>query len=104
MLGFSGGKSGWWILVVLILVLGLVLVYSNHGLRRLGRLEREIQTLKQTNQELREENRRLTRRLELLKKDPKAIEDEARKKLGLIRPGEKIYQLENDPGQAASDR
>jgi len=35
--------------------------------------------------------------LERFKKDPDYVEDEARKKLGVIRPGEQIYRLEEEP-------
>jgi cell division protein FtsB len=54
------------------------------------RLEAEIETL-------RDENRLLRERLERLKNDPAFVEDEARKKLGLIRSGETVYRLSEEP-------
>lgn len=47
------------------------------------RLQRDVNAL-------REDNRRLMVEMERLKSDPTAIEEEARKNLGLIRPGETL--------------
>src|SRR6185312_17247102 len=43
--------------------------------------------------DLKQENQRLTQRVDSLKNDPKAIEKEAREQLRYARPGEVIYTL-----------
>ncbi|MEW5722877.1 MAG: septum formation initiator family protein [Thermodesulfobacteriota bacterium] len=100
------------LLAALAAVFSLVLVYSDQGLVRLHKLRAEEVKIKRVNQELQEENRRLLDRIERVKSDPSYIEDEARKKLGLIRPDETIYRLREEPdcqdlvpaGPAASGR
>ena len=52
-------------------------------------LVRSVAAIKQQNDQMREEIRRLT-------DDPAAIEDEARK-LGLIKPGEKVFIIRDQP-------
>jgi cell division protein FtsB len=84
-------------LAALALLLGLILVYSDNGLIRLHELRLEQKRLELDNEQLREENRRLLRNLERIKSDPRYIEDEARKKLGLVRPDETIYRLQDEP-------
>ncbi len=58
-----------------------------------ARLESEIETLQ-------DENRLLRERLARLSEDPAFVEDEARKKLGLIRSGETVYRLSEEPDLA----
>ncbi len=85
------------VLTSLLVLFGLILLYSDHGLIHLKELRFEKERLKLANEELIEKNRRLLRQIERLKTDPRYIEDEARKKLGLIRPDEKIYRLDEEP-------
>ncbi len=53
--------------------------------------------LEESNRELAEKNRRLMLQIDQIKKDPRYIEDEARKNLGLVRPDETIYRLKEEP-------
>ncbi len=87
--------------IVILAVLGLgALVYviasadsflkSGELAREKSRLEAEIETLKDENLLLRE-------KVDRMQNDPAYLEDEARKKLGLIRPGETIYRLAEEP-------
>ncbi len=87
-----------------ILAVGLVLlatlvylVISADGFFKSGELEREIQKLKAEIEALEDENRVLRQKEERSKTDPAYIEDEARKKLGLVRPGETVYRLSEEP-------
>lgn len=92
------GKTGVALcLTALVVVLSLVLVYSDQGFRSLFRLKHEKMEIEQANQELAEENRRLMLKIDRIKKDPRYIEDEARKKLGLVRPDETIFRLQEEP-------
>ena len=93
----KGSKIYLLFLAALALFLGLILVYSDNGLMRLHELKLDQEKLEQDNERLREENRRLLRKLERIKSDPRYIEDEARKKLGLVRPDETIYRLKDEP-------
>jgi cell division protein FtsB len=88
-------------LCALILALSLILVYSNQGLRYLQQLQVEKEELERANRELAEENRRLLLKIDRIKKDPRLIEDEARKKLGLVKPDETIYRLREEPESPA---
>lgn len=77
-----------------------VLIYltvSADGFVRSGELEKELIRLKAENAELEDANRLLQQKLERLRNDPGYVEDEARKKLGLVRPGEIIYRLAEEP-------
>lgn len=93
----TGKKFYLLFLLAMVVVLGMILAYSDHGLMRLRELQQKKQKIEAENSKLREENRRLLDQIERIKTDPKYIEDEARKKLGLIRPDETIYRLKEEP-------
>jgi len=59
------------------------------------RLELEIQGMARANADLRTE---ITR----LQKDPTRIEEVARERLGLVRKGETVYQIVEEPGRAGT--
>jgi cell division protein FtsB len=61
-----------------------------------GLIERKA-ALEAENLFIEEENRQLMARIERLGQDPEFIEDEARRKLRLIKPGEIIYRLVEEP-------
>jgi cell division protein FtsB len=64
---------------------------DDHGLRAVIRAEREAERLASRVAELRAENALLrTEAAALRRRDPAAIEREARRTLGLIRPGELV--------------
>jgi len=99
------GRNGFSLLFlgVLIFCLGLILFYSDQGFRQIDRLRQEKQNLQEANQELAEENRRLMLQIRRIKEDDLYIQDEARKKLGLIRPDEKVYRLKEEPESSTSE-
>jgi cell division protein FtsL len=81
--------------LALLLLVGLALVslVGNRGLLRLYELrqekvalEREVQSLDAGNAHLREEAR-------ALRSDPNRIEAIAREELGLVKPGEQVFQF-----------
>ncbi len=77
---------------------GLIyLASSADGFIKRGELEREKLKLEAEIETLQDENRILRQKLERLKSDPAYVEDEARKKLGLVRPGETVYRLSEEP-------
>lgn len=89
---------------VMLAVLGLAilgaltyLVVSADGFIRNSELKKEKTKLEEEIEILEDENRLLRQKLERLQTDPAYVEDEARKKLRLIRPGETIYRLSEEP-------
>ena len=88
-----------------VAVLGMLiyLTASADGFVRSGELEKEMLKLKAEIAALEDENRVLHQKLDRQGSDPGYIEDEARKKLGLVRPGEIIYRLAEEP-DLADDR
>ena len=82
----------------LSLLAGLVyLTVSADGFIRRSELEREKNRLEVEIAALRDENQVLRQKIEHLRHDPGYVEDEARRKLGLIRPGETVYRLSEEP-------
>ncbi len=89
----KGPRTG---LILLLCFLGLLLLLSLVGdrglleLYQMGRvkahLEQEIEALKQENASLREE-------VEAMRQHPSHAEEIARRDLGLVRPGEVVYQF-----------
>ena len=76
------------------------LTISADGFIRRAELEKEKRKLETEIAVLRDENQLLRRKLDYLQNDPNYVEDEARKKLGLIRPGEPVYRLSEEPDLA----
>ena len=78
-----------------LLFIGCVLVVDalvgEKGLLAIGKARQEYHILEQTLQRARSENERLREEARHLREDPSAIEDIARRELGLIRPGEKLF-------------
>jgi len=76
-------------------VLGTIwLAVDPRGLRHTARLAADLEQMEARNEALRAENERLRRELQLLADDPAALERAAREELGLIRPGEVIFRIE----------
>lgn len=91
------GKILWAVFLVLVLAIGGHLAFSDEGFVRSSGLEDTKKLLEAENLRLEEENRQLTARLERIRADPGYLEDEARKKLGLVRPDEIIFRLAEEP-------
>jgi cell division protein FtsB len=84
-------------LVFITIVLVIDAIVGEKGLlallearRTFGMIEQSLQRARRDNADLREEARRL-------REDPTAIEDLARRELGLIKPGEKLFILRDVP-------
>ena len=96
-LHFLGGRFGLLIVGVVVLSALIYLVVSADGFVRNTELKKEKEKLEAEIEALEDENRVLRQKLERLQTDPGYVEDEARKKLRLIRPGETIYRLSEEP-------
>lgn len=83
------------ILVISAIVLVTVpLFVGSAGLLKLMRLKREQRLLKQQILILKAENEVLAHRVELYQRSNELVERKARDELGMIRDGEKVYQIQ----------
>lgn len=97
----KGHSTAFYVLVFVTAVLVLNAVFGDKGVLAMmrarqdyARLDAEVARQKAENAQLREHARRL-------QEDPATIEDLARRKLGLIRPGEKLF-IVNDVAPPAA--
>lgn len=89
---------------VALLALGWVpyQAWSRSGLARYLKLHRELASLKAESASLRVANARLRAEVALYEEDPAAaVERAAREELGLVKPGEVIFKLDETPAGSA---
>ncbi|MBI2835741.1 MAG: septum formation initiator family protein [Acidobacteria bacterium] len=88
--------------------MGCVLIVDalvgDRGLIESMRARRQYKELAAALETVRQENARLRERARRLREDPAAIEEEARRELGLIRPGEKLFIIKDVPPAASGDK
>lgn len=84
-----------------MLVVGCVLfidaLVGDKGLLAMLQARRQYRDLEQSLAEVRAENADLREEAERLREDPTAIEELARRDLGLIKPGEKLFIVKDVP-------
>jgi len=85
-----GRKIGFLGLGFILVVLLIAAVFGRKGLIEIGRVRRQHAALVQEIERLKNEKSRLEKDLAELEKNPAAVEKEAREKLGLIKPDEKV--------------
>lgn len=97
----KGHGTAFYVLVFITAVLVLNAVFGDKGVlammqarREYARLNAEVMRQQAANAQLREKARRLSA-------DPATIEDLARRELGLIKPGEKLFIITDVPPPAA---
>lgn len=78
---------------VLAVISVVFILFSPAGFLHLCQLQREYRKLVQENSALEKQNRGLYQEIMRLRDDPIAIEDLARKELGLVKEGELIFQF-----------
>ena len=71
--------------------------WATRGFWRCCRRVRQYRDLEQSLAEVRAENADLREEAERLREDPTAIEELARRDLGLIKPGEKLFIVKDVP-------
>lgn len=74
----------------LLLVMLMTSFFGKKGVMDLRRARRELTALKIEAERLQGERERLRQEIADLERDPRAVELEARDKLGLVRPDEKV--------------
>ena len=77
---------------------------GDRGLPAHLRMQREHRELSETVTTLKTANRRLRREADRLRHDPAAIEEVARRDLGLVRPGERLFIVADHRAPAALER
>ncbi len=87
------------ILQSVFLLAGCVLVIDalvgDKGLLAMIQARQEFRNLEQSLADVRAENARLRDEARRLREDPAAVEDLARRELGLIKPGEKLFIIKD---------
>ncbi len=68
---------------------------GDNGMLATMKARKQAQTIQRQLNALREDNQRLKVEMTRLKNDPSAVEEEARKNLGLIRPGETLVVIKD---------
>jgi len=85
---------------ILVLTLVLLGIAGDNGYLERRAQRREIQALSAEVENLRQENRQLGQTIQDLRSNPDAIEELARERLRLGRPGEVIITLPEEPPSA----
>lgn len=84
-----------------IVLIGCVIVIDalvgEKGLLAMRKARLEYQALESSLNAAKAENVRLRQEAQRLREDPSAIEDVARRELGLIKPGEKLFIIKDIP-------
>jgi len=75
-----------------------VLVFGGQSLGRAWRTMRDVESFERDIAVLRAETAALSAAIARLRSDPESIEREARERLGLVKPGERVLKLPPSPG------
>lgn len=86
------------VLIVLLVVLQLTLWFGEGSLAEVWQLRQQVDVQKKENAELRERNAALEAEVSDLKQGLDAIEERARNELGMVKEGERFYQIIEEPG------
>ena len=78
--------------VLAVLAVGFA-AYGGQSLTRAWTLKKDVENLEREVGALRAETARLTADVDRLRTDPDYIEQIARDKLGLVKPGDRVYKL-----------
>ena len=86
-----------YLLVFISVLLIVVAVFGEKGLLELVRVRQQHQALEAALAQARANNMRLRNEVKRLNNDPSSIEEIARRELGLIKPGEKLFIVKDIP-------
>jgi cell division protein FtsB len=86
-----------WLLLFVASVIVVDGLVGDRGLLAILRARQEYDQLAGTIAKQRAENERLREQARRLKDDPSAIEEVARRELGLIKPGERVFIIKDIP-------
>jgi cell division protein FtsB len=94
------GRNGRIVQILVVLVASFIIVdglVGDRGLLAMLRARHEYDTLAASVARQRAENARLRDQARRLREDPTAIEEIARRELGLIKPGERVFIVKDIP-------
>lgn len=83
-----------WLVVIFLVTLVAVSVMGNRSLLRLYQMHRDRAALEREIEQLASVNAKLTEEVRLLRADPARIEGIAREELGLVKPGEQVFEFQ----------
>lgn len=86
-------KIGIFSLIVMFAYLQYVLWFKEDGILDMIHIKKQLAVQLQQNEKLKQKNQELYQQVERLKNDPEVTEGRARGELGMIKKGEKFYQL-----------
>jgi cell division protein FtsB len=84
-----------WVIVFAALVIAVDALVGDNGLMAMMKARQEYRALEQSLTAARAENARLREEARRLREDPSAVEEIARRELGLVRPGEKLFIIKD---------
>ena len=96
-LGRRGRRIARYALGFVTIVLVIDSIVGEKGLLMLLKARRDFSAVEQALQHARRENAQLRDQARRLREDPAAIEELARRDLGLIKPGEKLFIVKDVP-------
>ena len=92
-----------YVLVLFGCVIIMDALVGEKGLVAMRKARQQYQALEGSLAAARSQNARLREEARRLREDPSAIEDLARRELGLIKPGEKLFILKDVPSPATTN-
>jgi cell division protein FtsB len=90
-MGSRGRRVARYVLAFVTAILVIDAIFGEKGLVALLKARREFDAVEASLAHARAENARLREHARRLREDPSAIEEIARRELGLIKPGEKLF-------------
>ena len=98
-----GRRAIQYVIVLVGLVILVDALVGEKGLLAMRKARKEYRALEASLTAAREENAQLRKEAQRLREDPAAIEEAARRELGLINPGEKLFIVRDVPPPAAKN-
>jgi len=98
-LAHRGRRLVRYVLGFVTVVLVIDAIAGDNGLVTLLKARRDSVATGQSLERARQENEHLREEARRLREDPSAIEELARRELGLIKPGEKLFFIKDVPSQ-----
>jgi cell division protein FtsB len=93
----KGQSVVYFTLMVIAFILVVNAIVGERGLLTVLRAHREYADLEQAIARAKQENAQLSEKVRRLSEDPDAVEEVARRELGLIKPGEKLFIIQDVP-------
>lgn len=79
--------------VIAFILVFVFLLFSSNGIFRYYRLKQSLETIRTANEKLKKENAILLEEIARIQNDPEYLEEVARKKFGLIKKNEMIFNF-----------